>query len=119
MRLPPVLPALLLSLALLLTRPGLAGSPTSLRYALKAGQRLTYAQVYQTDSRSDARSLFEQGGEAAADASLVNALRIHLRAQMQVEVLESSGWRPLSLLLLRMRLRISSTVPRRTTSGDG
>ena len=107
MRLPPVLPALLLSLALLLTRPGLAGSPTSLRYALKAGQRLTYAQVYQTDSRSDARSLFEQGGEAAADASLVNALRIHLRAQMQVEVLEQQeqGW----LLSVRWE-RLTGTI---------
>ncbi len=94
MRLPAVLPALFLSLALLLTSPGLAGSPAPLRYALKAGQRLTYAQDYQTDSRSDARSLFEQGGEAAADASLVNALRIHLRARMQVEVLEQQeqGW---------------------------
>ena len=60
MRLPAVLPALFLSLALLLTSPGLAGSPAPLRYALKVGQRLTYAQDYQTDSRSDARSLFEQ-----------------------------------------------------------
>ena len=94
MRLPSALPALFLSIALLLTSPGLAGGPAPLRYALKAGQRLTYAQDYQTDSRSDARSLFEQGGEAAADASLVNALRIHLRARMQVEVLEQQeqGW---------------------------
>jgi len=93
-RLPALLPALFLSMALLLTRSGLAGSATSLRYALKAGQRLTYAQDYQTDSRSDARSLFEQGGESTADASLVNALRIHLRAQLQVEVLamQEQGW---------------------------
>ena len=107
MRLPALLPALFLSMALLLTRSGLAGSATSLRYALKAGQRLTYAQDYQTDSRSDARSLFEQGGESTADASLVNALRIHLRAQLQVEVLamQEQGW----LLSVRWE-RLTGTI---------
>jgi hypothetical protein len=86
--------ALSLAVVLVWSSFGASAAPINPKYALKPGQRLTYVQDYRTDSRSDARSLFEQGDGAVTDASLVNELLIHLQARMQVEVLEQDvqGW---------------------------
>ena len=86
--------ALSLAVLLLWSSVDASAAPTIPKYAFKPGQRLTYAQDYQTDSRSDARSLFEQGEGSVSDASLVNALVIHLWARLQLEVIEQDdqGW---------------------------
>lgn len=94
MRLPSALAAPFLSIALLWSQPCQAGNTTALRHALAPGQRLVYAQDYRTDSRTDARSLFEQGDGPSAEAFLVSHLLLHLQARMLVDVLaqDGQGW---------------------------